>query len=121
MKFSIQTILILCLGFVAHQFLPFWALALVAFVTGLFFQYKNSGTSFLAGFIGGSLLWGGMAYFANAGNMGILSSQLGELFTVSGATLGWATGALGGIVAGLGAMTGTLAKNIFVSPKSLAS
>ena len=117
MKTILQTILIAGLGYLAHQFFPFWAIAGVAFVVGLFFKYKNSLSSFAAGFFGAALLWGGMAYWLDSSNSGLLSGQLGELFSMPGSYLAWATAWLGGMVGGLAAMTGTLGRKGFVAEK----
>jgi hypothetical protein len=121
MKVILQTILIIAVGFVAHQVLPFWVISLVAAVTGLLFNYKTSLSSFAAGFVGGALLWGGMAWWLNSANAGTLSGQLGEMFSISGAALLWITGGLGGMLGGLGAMAGSLARRVFGGGKKSLS
>ncbi len=110
---ALQTILILGLGFLAHQFFPFWVIAIVAGITGLLFKNQHAGVSYAAGFAAASLLWGGYAAFLNFGNAGSLSGKMGEVFPIGSSYLSWTTGAIGGLLGGFGAMTGTLARKMF--------
>ncbi len=112
-KFGLQTLIILVVGFIAHQFLPYWATAVVAGLVGLLFRYENSAASFAAGFAAGTLLWSSYAWFLNSANLNSLSGMLGELFKTNGAYLVYVTGLAGGLLGGLGAMTGTLARKMF--------
>jgi hypothetical protein len=112
-KFGLQALIILIGGFIAHQFLPFWAVAIVAGTVGLFFFYENSAVSFAAGFAAASLLWSGYAGFLNATNLNLLSGKMGELFHINGSYLVYLTGMVGGLLGGLGAMTGSLARKLF--------
>ena len=114
MRPLLQFVLILGLGFLAQLFLPFWGIALVAVLVSLFFRYRNSLVSFVVGFLAAGLLWGGKAALLDSGNQTVLSGQLGELFGLSGDYLVWATAWLGGLLGGLGAMTGTLAGKLFL-------
>jgi hypothetical protein len=111
-KFGLQTIIILVVGFLAHQFLPFWAIALVAGLVGFLFKYENSAASFAAGLAAATLLWSGYAMFLNITNGNILSESLGTLFSMKGTNLVYITGLIGGLLGGLGAMTGTLARKM---------
>ncbi len=116
-KLGLQAVLILVGGFIAHQFLPFWSIAVVAGFAGLLFKYENSGASFVAGLLAATLLWTGYALFLNSGNASMLSTSLGKLFSMSGASLIYVSGAIGGLLGGLGAMTGTLARKVFEKPE----
>lgn len=112
-KFSFQTILIIILGFAAHQFFQWWSIIIVAGLVGLFFNYKNSLSSWMAGFVGVALLWGFYAAFLNYGNLGLLANSIGDLFGgISGNQLICLTGLIGGIAGGFGAMTGTLGRKL---------
>lgn len=113
MKPLFQSILTIGLGYLAHQFLPFWAIALVAGVVALFFSYRNSLTSFSVGLISAFLLWAGYALLLGSNNAGLLTSKLGELFPVGSSYLGYATGLFGGLLGGFGALTGSLARRVF--------
>ena len=55
----LQLIATIILGYLCHQFMPFWAIAVAGFVAGLFFKYKWLLSGFAASFLGGFLLWGG--------------------------------------------------------------
>ena len=106
-------ITIILLGGVAHQFLPWWIIVVVAAIVGMIF-HKHAGASFLYGFVGVLLLWGLAAYRLDAGNESILSARMGEIFGGIG-SMGMigATALLGGILGGFGAMTGTLGRKLF--------
>jgi len=112
-KLLLQFLFILIVGFVAHQFLAFWAIAAVALVSGLLFKYANSASGFMVGFLAASLLWSGYAGYIDSQNLGILSSEIGEMFKVGGSNLIYLTGFLGGLLGGFGAMTGSLIRKIF--------
>lgn len=100
-------------GYLAHFVLPFWGIAVAAFLVALLFKYNNSGSSFLAGFMAAFLLWGGYALYLDNGNAGQLSGELGELFKVgNGRFLIYFSAFLGAMLGGFGAMTGSLAKKL---------
>lgn len=118
-KFSIQTVLIIVLGFAAQQFFPWWSIVIVAALIGAMFNFKNSLGSWLAGFVAVGLLWGGFAGFMNYGNLGLLSSNVGELMGgIDGSTLVYVTGLLGGVIGGFGAMTGTLGRKMLAKAEA---
>jgi len=103
---------ILIFGGIAHQIFDFWIIVVVAAIVGALLQ-KSGATSFLIGFVGGAMLWGIVAYRLDSGNMGILSSRVGELLGgIGGTGVLLATLLLGGILGGMGAMTGALGRNL---------
>jgi hypothetical protein len=108
MRFILAVIITVLLAWALHFVLPWWAIVIAGLVTGAAIQTK-SGFSFLASFLGGIILWGGMAIFINSGNDGILSDKIGELFGNIG-TVGIisVTTFFGGFLAGLGGLTGNL-------------
>jgi len=110
MKNSIYGIIaIILLGLLVHQFTPWWSIVIVAAVVGGIFN-EHAGKSFLFGFIGVFLLWGIAAFQMDAGNESILSSRMAEIF---GTNMLLATSLLGGLLGGMGALTGTLGQRIF--------
>jgi len=111
-KLVLQAVITLVLGFIAHQFLPFWSIAVAAGLVGLLFKYENSGMGFAAGLVAGVLLWGGYAAYLDTANGHLLSGSLGELFSAKGIFLVYFTGLLGGLLGGLGALTGSLARKM---------
>ncbi|MEM6965825.1 MAG: hypothetical protein AAF573_13745 [Bacteroidota bacterium] len=106
-------IAIIILGGIAHQFMPYWGITIVAGIVGLIFS-KSASSSFFYGFVGVLLLWGVAAYSLDAPNESILSVRMGELLEGIGSTgVLMVTVLIGGLLGGLGAMTGTLGKKIF--------
>ena len=74
----------------------------------------NGWQSFIYGFIGAALIWGIYATILNSGNGGILASRVGNLFGgMNGITLILVTAIVSGIMGGLGAMTGSLGRQLF--------
>jgi hypothetical protein len=110
MKNSIYGIItIILLGLLVHQFTPWWSIVIVAAIVGGIFN-EHAGKSFLFGFIGVFLLWGIAAFQIDVGNESILSTRMAEIF---GANMIMATALLGGLVGGMGALTGTLGQRLF--------
>ncbi len=112
-KFGLQLLIILVLGFIAQYFFPFWSIAVVAALVGFFFKYENSAASFAAGTAAVTLLWSSYAGFLNSANLSQMSGEIGQLFKVGQGYLIPATGLIGGLLGGLGAQTGTLARKLF--------
>ncbi len=102
----------IALAFLAGQWLPWWTIVLTAgvvvFLTGL-----QPLAAFLGTFAAGFTLWFGLAFWINHLNESILSTQIGELFKgVSPWQLLAITGILGGLVAGLGGITGAYLRQL---------
>jgi hypothetical protein len=113
LKGSLQFILTIFLGYIAQLYFPFWAMAAVAAVVAVFFKFSSSAASFAAGFAAAFLLWSAYAYTLNVENLNLLSGKMGELFEVGSSYLPYATGMVGGLLGGFGAMTGSLFRKIF--------
>ncbi|HFA48845.1 MAG TPA: hypothetical protein ENJ95_07500 [Bacteroidetes bacterium] len=112
LKAIIQIIITIVLGYLAQLYFPFWAMALAAAIAALFFNYKYNLTSFAAGFLAAFLLWAAYAYTLDSENAGLLTAQLGELFKVEGSYLAYASGLVGGLLGGFGALTGSLLRRL---------
>lgn len=94
-------------------FLPWWSVALFAGLLSLFIPLRAM-KAFFAGFIGAALLWGGYALYLNFGNSGILAERMGALFgNLPGAMLPFITAVFGGVIGGLGALTGRYLQAFF--------
>jgi hypothetical protein len=100
--------LIFLLSFIAGLYLPWWSIAIVAFVAALLMQPKI-GFGFLAGFIGIFLLWASIALWIDVNNESILSRKVALLFPLGGSSvlLILVTAFVGGLVGGFAAMAGS--------------
>jgi hypothetical protein len=108
MKFVAHVIALLLISWLLQLFLPWWAIAIAGFVTGLFFR-QSGFASFLAGLLGVGLLWFLMAYYLHSSTDGILSEKVAAIFpTKSVVGLLLATATIGGLVGGFASMTGGL-------------
>lgn len=85
--------------------LPYWSLSLVAMLCGLVIR-PGSWRAFLAGVLAGALLWGGLAWSADAANAHVLSTRMGGLFGTTAGGMVAITAAVGALLAGLGAWLG---------------
>ena len=106
-------VFVLAAGQLCHIGLPWWGLAPIGAVAGWLFP-QHAGRILLAGFIGGFLLWVVAAFWLDAPNGGILSARIGNLFMgLSRWHILLLTGLLGGLLAGLGCLTGCWARAAF--------
>ncbi|MBP7274328.1 MAG: hypothetical protein KA974_10830 [Saprospiraceae bacterium] len=103
---------LLLAGGIAGYFLPWWSLAIVTAIFAYFFRWSNA-KAFGLGLAVGILLWSGYASILSYLNQGVLAKMIGELFGgLSGFQLIIITGWIGGILAGFGALTGSLFRNL---------
>ncbi|MBA2250365.1 MAG: hypothetical protein H0W12_09255 [Chitinophagaceae bacterium] len=112
MKFIVSLILIILLSFCACLYLPWWSIAIVAFiVTALIPQ--GAGKSFLAGFIALFLLWGGLSYWISVNNHHLLAHRVSLLILKmdNPYLLMLVTSLIGALVAGFAALTGSFLRN----------
>lgn len=95
------------LSFIAGLFLPWWSVALVAFIVSVAVG-ERPGSAFLTAFLAVFLFWFGYSYFQDLANDSILSSRISFLFlgTQSPILMNLVTGLVGGLVAGMGGLTG---------------
>lgn len=107
MRFVLSVLLTAVLGFLIGLFLPWWGIAIVAFLVGLLIP-QRLGIAFLSGFVGIFLLWGLLAFWIDIKNNSILSHKISELFKLGGSSvlLILVTGFIGGLVGGFAAMAG---------------
>lgn len=113
----LATVAIFLLGHLCLLGLAWWWIVPLAALVG--FGLSETGlTAFLAGFLGGLALWCGYAFWADTQNGGVLSAKIGQLFLgLSSVQLILVTGVLGGLLAGMGALTGKMARNLLLKPK----
>lgn len=108
MKFVLTTLLTFLVSFIAGLYLPWWSIAIVAFLAALLIQPKI-GFGFLGGFLGVFLLWGALAFWIDTANESILSYKVAQLFPLEGSSLLLilVTALVGGLVGGFAAMAGS--------------
>lgn len=108
MKFIVSLILIALLSFVACLYFPWWSIAVVAFIVAALIP-QRSGISFLTGFLALFLLWGILSFWISNSNEHILAHKVSLVILKidSPYLLMFATALIGGLVAGLAAITGS--------------
>ena len=110
MKFFLGVILIAVLSAQAEYFLPWWTIAVVAFLVSLMLGFKP-GKSFLLGFLGVGLCWFSFAMLHDYSNEHILSTRMAVLFKLPNYGLFiLVTVFVGGLVGGLASWAGALLK-----------
>ena len=108
MRFLLATLLTAVIAFIAGLILPWWSIALIAFLVAFFFT-SNIGLGFLSGFLGIFFLWGLLAFWIDVKNENILSHKIAQLFSLGGssALLILVTAFVGGVVGGFAGMAGS--------------
>ena len=108
MKFISAVFLTAVLSFISGLFLPWWFIAVVALLVAVL-VHQHAGKAFLSGFIGAMILWVFLAWWIDIKNNGVLSKKIAQVLPLGGSAflLILVTGIIGGLVAGLGAMSGS--------------
>lgn len=108
MKFIVSVVLTGLLSFAAGMYLPWWSLAVAAFIVSALIPQKPW-KAWLSGFLALFLLWGVLAAWIDMKNQHILSQKMAQIFPVGGSyvLLILVTALVAAIVAGLGALTGS--------------
>ena len=112
-KFLFAAISTALLAYAVGIFLPWWSVALAGFVAGVWLLQKPA-AAFLSGFFAVFLLWAGFAFFRSQLNDDILATRFAQLILKSDnpLLLILLTGFIGGLTAGLGALSGSLGRII---------
>ena len=107
----IQLILIAVLSLLAQFVLPWWSLAIIAFLV-CYWRSQRAGLAFFYGFAGIALVWIGYALFIHVQTDGAFTGRMGELlFKANNTVLPLlATALLGGLVGGLAGLSGFFAR-----------
>jgi hypothetical protein len=111
MKFLISIVLTALLSVAACLYLPWWSIAVVAFIVAAAIPQKPF-ASFLAGFIALFLLWGSLSWYISSNNNNLLAHKVSLLLlqTDSPVVLILITAFIGALVAGLGALSGSFVR-----------
>jgi hypothetical protein len=107
MRFILATLLTALLSFFAGLYLPWWSIAIIAFLVAILIK-QIVGRSFLAGFLGIFLLWTVVALWIDVKNEHILSQKIAQVFPLGGSSilLILVTAFIGALVGGFAAMSG---------------
>ncbi len=112
-KFIIAIILTALLSFAIGMFqsLPWWLFVFCALVVAIAIPQKPW-KAFLSGFIALFLLWAVMAFMLDKANEHILAKKVAQILPLGGSYIALIliTGLVGGLVAGLAALTGSYAR-----------
>ena len=108
MRMLLSILLIAAFAFLAGLYLPWWSIAVIAFLVTLFIPQRVL-HGFLSGFLGIFLLWALLAYWIDIGNHSILSGKISLLFKLGGSSilLILVTAFFGGLVGGFAGMAGS--------------
>lgn len=110
MKFLSALLLTALLAFASGLYgvLPWWSFAITSFIVALAVHQK-AGKAFLAGFLALFGLWVVLAFLQDKANEHILSTKVANILPLGGSywVLILLTGIIGGLVAGLSALTGS--------------
>src|ERR1700739_1706038 len=102
MKNFVPAVLVIAIGaLVLQQILPWWSIALVAFIVSYFLP-QNSWQAFASGFVAVFILWVAYAFVLSKSNNHILAHRVASLLPLRGhvSFLLLATGLIGGFVSG---------------------
>jgi hypothetical protein len=105
--------LILILSLIASCILPWWIVAVVSFLAS-FFIGKTAKQTFWSGFLATFLAWILIALFKTIPNDNILAKRVAAMFHLPHwALILFITALIGGIVAGMSALSGYYVKKAF--------
>jgi hypothetical protein len=115
MKIIISIILIALSAFVLGLYMPWWSLAIAAFLVPLVIDQKSF-WAFLSGFMALFLLWGIMSWIISSNNQQVFAHKISRLILSSDspALLIFVTAILGALVAGFASLSGSLLRKIIV-------
>ena len=107
-------LIILVLSFITSYFLPWWMVAIIAFLAA-FFIGKAPGQSLWSGFAAVFVVWTVLALFKSIPNNHMLADRVIQLFPLphNWIYLLAVTALIGGLVGGMGALSGALLKRAF--------
>ncbi len=110
-KFISAVLLIAVVSAAACLFLPWWSIAPAAFIVSAVISQKPV-PSFLSGFTGLFLLWGGLSWFLSNRNGHVLAHKVSQLILKSDQpyVLVLLTALTGALVGGLAALAGSFVR-----------
>jgi len=103
-------LVILILSFISSLFLPWWVVVIIAFLAA-FFLGNTTGQSFIAGFGGVFIVWATLALLKSVPNNNLLAKRVAAMLHLQHwIFLLFITALIGGLVAGMAALSGILLK-----------
>ena len=113
MKFIVALILTALLSFAASLFLPWWSIAIAAFIAAVF-VHQRAFKAFVAAFLALFLLWGLHAFYMDQANDHLLAAKIANVLPLGGnyVLLIIITAFIGGLVAGMAALTGSYLRRV---------
>lgn len=114
MKFIISLLLTAILSYALSLFMPWWSIAIAAFVVAIFI-FQKGWVSFLTGFVSLFLLWGILSFVISSNNNDVLAHRVSVLILKADnpLLLILVTALIGALVAGFAALSGSLARKAF--------
>jgi len=110
MKFIVSVLVIALLSLAVGLFLPWWTIAVVAFVVNSLIP-QNPLRSFLSGFTALFLLWGALAWLISSNNEHLMASKVALILKMGNPIiLILATAIIGALVAGFAALAGSFVR-----------
>jgi hypothetical protein len=108
MKFILQLFLIIILAHILELFLPWYYIAVAAFLGGYTLKSK---ANFVAGFLAIALLWSMKAWWIDTGSSTDLAQRVANILLVKQKLLLYLlTAVIGGLVGGFATLSGALLK-----------
>lgn len=106
-KNSINFIITIVLAIILSQFLPWWSVMIASFISALFISLKKTAVLFVP-FLAIALFWMVYAWSLSSANDFILAKKIAVLLPLKGNAylLILVTGVIGGLAAGISAMSG---------------
>jgi uncharacterized membrane protein len=106
--------IILISSLIVSFVLPWWIVAIISFLSALLIA-KTSGHAFWSAFTAIFIVWVVMALFKSVPNNHILATRVAHLLPLGGhwELLLLITGFIGGLVAGMSALSGALVRKVF--------
>lgn len=118
MKFSLALGLTAVLGFACSLYFPWWSVAIAAFVGSVLVE-QSPLRSFGSGFAALFLVWGIHAFVIDIMNEQLLSGRIAHLLNLGHPFFVWIiTAIVGGLLGGMGALTGSYVRVTFPSNKN---
>jgi hypothetical protein len=119
MKFIYSLSLIPVLGYALGLYLPWWSIGVAGFIVAAWLSPRPL-HAFFAGFISVLMLWGGLSLGRSLANDHILAHRFSQMILQqdSPLMLVGVTALIGALVAGFGALSGSLFRNMIRQPET---